>query len=582
MGAAQHRSTVRRFASKEIEPERSVGLLPGHPALSEGRTIFPSTVVASKDSPRFLVSGHNNPKLGKAVLKGPRTGWPIYQLSLEERATCPRSCVVWSECYGNAMPYARRHTPDADFLRFLIAEVTTVCRAHPEGLLIRLHTLGDFYSVEYVYVWASLLNQFPQLHIFGYTARRVDDGDHETSQIARAIETLTEGAWDRFAIRTSGISPARSRSIVVHADPQAPNVIVCPAQTSDTEACASCGLCWAGAARDKTIAFLKHGMKSRAPAKVANDVAPLATAPGQSEPAPALKVVESRPVPAPTFASGRVNKAEEARQRVLRALAAMSADSPNGISAKRLQEATGLGYDHVSKACSELHRMGKARWAYVPGTAVKALSPLGAKPSSDPPALSPNQTSILKAMQRFAVEQDDGSGAGLFHVMKKTLAVTAGVPLGSITSVIETMVQKRVVEITSKGAPHVPTGYRLQGGYRPVLPQPPQSVVKAVHEALAALPIPVSVPVALPTIPIRTKVNRPATAPSADDLPAQVRSDAIPKGLIARKPGQCAYPTNSPAVGRGDETTFCCAPVIGKLQYCEVHARAMWPGRKAK
>lgn len=113
MGAVQHRSTVRRFASKPIEPERSPGLSVGHPALSEGRTIFPSTVTASKDSPRFLVSGHNNPKLGKAILKGPRAGWPIYQLSLEERATCPRSCEQWSTCYGNAMHLARRHTPDA-------------------------------------------------------------------------------------------------------------------------------------------------------------------------------------------------------------------------------------------------------------------------------------------------------------------------------------------------------------------------------------------------------------------------------------------------------------------------------------
>lgn len=82
-----------------------------------------------------------------------------------------------------------------------------------------------------------------------------------------------------------------------------------------------------------------------------------------------------------------------------------------------------------------------------------------------------------------------------------------------------------------------------------------------------------------PRVPITTKV---ALAPSADDLPAQDRKDTLPKGLIARKPGQCAYPTNSPAVGRGDETTFCCAPVMGKLQYCEAHARAMWPARKAK
>lgn len=498
MAAAQHRSTVRRFASKEIEPERSVGLLPGHPALSEGRTIFPSTVVASKDSPRFLVSGHNNPKLGKAVLKGPRTGWPIYQLSLEERATCPRSCAVWSECYGNAMPYARRHTPDADFLRFLIAEVTTACRAHPEGLLIRLHTLGDFYSVEYVYVWASLLNQFPQLHVFGYTARRVGDEDPETNRIARAIEVLTESAWERFAIRTSGArSLARSRSVVVDADPQEPGVIVCPAQTSDTEACASCGLCWASAARDKTIAFLKHGMKSskgprgpRAP-KAANDETDLAPAPRQTEAAPALKVVASE---SQAPASRRVDQLQ----------AFLSA---------------------------EWKRQGKRADETIVST-------------------------------------------------YKEMHLGSGVPLGSVAFAVYELEKKGMLSY-SKGKGGGKTTFRLIGISRPA----------AVHaaDAAAATEPAVAVPAvvaAAPTVPspikITTKVSRPASAPSADDLPAQVRPDALPKGLSARKPGQCAYPTNSPPVGRGDETTFCCAPVAGKLQYCEAHARAMWPGRKAR
>jgi hypothetical protein len=46
-------------------------------------------------------------------------------------------------------------------------------------------------------------------------------------------------------------------------DPKAPDVIVCPAQTSKTAACSSCGLCWAPAARSKTVAWLKHGIKRK-------------------------------------------------------------------------------------------------------------------------------------------------------------------------------------------------------------------------------------------------------------------------------------------------------------------------------
>lgn len=259
---AGHRSTVRRFDSAAIEPERCIGLDPSHPALLEGRTIFPSTVVSPMASPRFLVSGHNSPKLGKEVLKGERTGWPIFQLSLEERATCPRTCEVWNGCYGDAMPFARRHDHrPAHFLPLLIAEAQTLCRANPKGLLVRLHVLGDFYSVEYVMAWAQLLADFPQLHVFGYTARKTTDSDADSAKIAKAIRLLTDAKWDRFAIRTSGTSDARSRAIVIDEDPGEPDVIVCPAQTKATEACSSCYLCWAAGARDKTIAFLRHGMK---------------------------------------------------------------------------------------------------------------------------------------------------------------------------------------------------------------------------------------------------------------------------------------------------------------------------------
>lgn len=256
--------SLTRFKSAEIDPRRAIGLRADHPALLEGRTIFPTRVVSSKSSPRFLISGHNNPKLGREVMKGPRKGWPIFHVTLEERATCPRSCEQWATCYGNAMPQSRRHTPDAAFLWLLRAEVATVARQLPNGLLIRLHALGDFYSVAYVAAWAELLARFPQIHVFGYTARRTDDPDPESAKIARALALLTENAWGRFAVRTSASDPvARSRSTVVDEDPDQPDVIVCPAQTGATEACATCGLCWSEAARDKTIAFLRHGMTTR-------------------------------------------------------------------------------------------------------------------------------------------------------------------------------------------------------------------------------------------------------------------------------------------------------------------------------
>lgn len=256
-------TSLRRFASPAIVPAEARDLLPNHPALSEARTIFPTTVVDSRASLGLLVSGHNNPKLGKEVLKGERAGWPIFHLTLEERATCPRSCPVWAGCYGNAMHRARRHRNDADLIRTLRAEVAAKAKLYPGGFLVRLHTLGDFYSVEYVLAWAEMLATTPALHVFGYTARREDDEDPETRKIARAIRLLTDAMWKRFAIRTSHAESGPQRSVVLMADPGQPDVIMCPAQSKATEACATCGLCWAGAARDKAIGFLKHGMTSR-------------------------------------------------------------------------------------------------------------------------------------------------------------------------------------------------------------------------------------------------------------------------------------------------------------------------------
>jgi hypothetical protein len=47
----------------------------------------------------------------------------------------------------------------------------TLQTQHPGGFLVRLHVLGDFYSVRYAELWHEALEAYPALHIFGYTAR---------------------------------------------------------------------------------------------------------------------------------------------------------------------------------------------------------------------------------------------------------------------------------------------------------------------------------------------------------------------------------------------------------------------------
>ena len=255
---------LARFEQYDAEPERSIGLAADHPAITDGHTLFRARVTPTAQSVRFLVSGQNNAKIGKLVIKGPWSGFPIFTLTLEERATCPRSCDVWSQCYGNAMQWPPRwDAADPLFLDTLRAEVITTCRLHPHGLVVRLHVLGDFYSVDYVKMWTEMVDRFPQLHIYGYTARREDADDAESRNIAKALRWLTETAPDQFNIRFSRTEPGPGHAIVVDEDPKLPDVIVCPAQLKDTETCGTCALCWAEPARKKTIAFLRHGLKRK-------------------------------------------------------------------------------------------------------------------------------------------------------------------------------------------------------------------------------------------------------------------------------------------------------------------------------
>lgn len=257
----------RRFDSiPKGDPEAVVPLPKGHPALVGMRTLFPSTVVDAKDSPRLLVSGANNRKIGKQVAKGPWMGMPIYTLTLEERATCPKSCYMLSACYGNSMHLARRHRHGMEFEDKLLGEVIDLASEHPDGFVVRLHVLGDFYSKAYVLLWDSLLKRYPNLHVYGYTARSVTEGGDDR-QIAMAIHHINTVYDTRCFIRFSSKTPMMFGATVISRTPEdarVPEGLVCPAETSDAECCATCGLCWSPPMRERTIVFVQHGKGSNA------------------------------------------------------------------------------------------------------------------------------------------------------------------------------------------------------------------------------------------------------------------------------------------------------------------------------
>lgn len=239
------------------------GLRPDHPALADMRTIFPTTVIEAAASPRLLISGKNQRKLGDRVAKGHWRGMPIFALTLEERATCPSHCFHWRSCYGNNMHRSRRHRHSAELEALLEGELEYLQGSHPDGFLVRLHILGDFVDVAYAALWLRWLDAFPALHVFGFTAHR------ETSLVGELIAYMNRRhrfrCVVRFSVPAPGATPRTRYATTIWRDPEdsvVPEGIVCPAQTGATACCGTCALCWT---TPKPIAFVAHARSFRQP-----------------------------------------------------------------------------------------------------------------------------------------------------------------------------------------------------------------------------------------------------------------------------------------------------------------------------
>ena len=217
-----------------------------NPVLAKAITIHPKMVKQPDQVAQMLKPASNNTKLGKGeniVIKGKWHGMPMFQLSLEERATCPSSCKQWDNCYGNNMFGAHRidHT-HPEFYGILGAEVSKLARRYKHGLVIRLHVLGDFFDENYVEFWKEQKRTYPWLELFGFSAHTPD------SSIGKAIDELNQlGAWIRFS--NAGSHPMSANVGTDH------DGVTCPVQTNQTESCLTCGLCWS---TPRNINFLEH------------------------------------------------------------------------------------------------------------------------------------------------------------------------------------------------------------------------------------------------------------------------------------------------------------------------------------
>ena len=210
-------------------------------------TRYRKSVIDAPTSPlssglRALKEAATNKKLGVgAITKGRYRGLPLFALTLEERATCWSGCQNWARCYGDGMPFAKRHKPNQSLLEALTADLATLTQRHRAGFVIRLHVLGDFYDVSYVHQWRDWMEQYPTLRVFGYTHWRHDH------PIGRAVAELVAAFPNRAAFRRSDPTeyddPLPPAHTVPTGDPAVQGTVVCPEQTGHTSSCTTCGLC---------------------------------------------------------------------------------------------------------------------------------------------------------------------------------------------------------------------------------------------------------------------------------------------------------------------------------------------------
>ena len=236
---------------------KSLKLQADHPAIVNSGTVYPATVYPIEHYEFNVIKPSKNKKLGKLVTKGRYKGMPIYTVTLPERKTCPDSCSFWSSCYGNRMPYAHRIDPTNDpdlFIDTIKHEVSYLAYKHRHtGFLVRLHVLGDFFSLKYLQMWWHLQTKsFPNvLKVFGFSARLPQKSRKRPHTIGDELLHIQKQRNKDFFIRFSGLIKDDVWS--ANSINESEEGIICPYQLGLTENCGTCGLCWT---TDKPILWL--------------------------------------------------------------------------------------------------------------------------------------------------------------------------------------------------------------------------------------------------------------------------------------------------------------------------------------
>jgi len=226
-----------------------------HNAIVNASTLYNASQFTIRDVSNYkhrVLKLSTNKKLGKIVKFGKHKGKRIVTATLIERETCTNECEHYTTCYGNNMPFTHRFEVNEAFMMRLESDIEYYVKKYPQGILIRLHVLGDFESIQYVEFWNRMLYTYSTIAIYGYSRNHMTSKYEHISAIGYKIIAIRNIHKDRFAIRFSNKLDdefsANSRDITSKG-------ITCLSQVKASVSCSDCTLCWAS---KKPIGFITH------------------------------------------------------------------------------------------------------------------------------------------------------------------------------------------------------------------------------------------------------------------------------------------------------------------------------------
>lgn len=190
--------------------------------------------------PELLKDG--NTKTGKAV-----KCWAMSTI------TCSVQC---SKCYGktgfysfgNGLKMLNRNAELAMVhLDFFKRAITAQCETFKDGTEVRIHVVGDFFSIEYVRVWQDVIRSFPALIFWTYTKVQKYESAFDGFANANIVKSVVNGKFNfghcEHVMQLHDELKAQGEA--VH---------ICRCGVDDEQHCAGCHEC----SIKKYVLFLEH------------------------------------------------------------------------------------------------------------------------------------------------------------------------------------------------------------------------------------------------------------------------------------------------------------------------------------